>query len=186
MKREELEAMQLTKEQIDAIMDINGKDINNVKAKMDTVQAQLAKAQEAIAERDGQLETLKSSTGDIEDLKKQLESLQTANAEKEAEYNAQLETIKMDAAIMQHLTGQVHDEQLAASLIDRSKLIKNEDGTYIGLQEQLQGLKDTKKFLFKGTEDPKPATGFKFGTEPAQSAGSGIDAALDSAFGLEA
>lgn len=184
MKREELEAMNLTKEQIDAIMDMNGKDINSVKSKVDGAQVQLTKAQEAIAARDAQLEALKNSTGDVDQLKKQVEALQTANQEATTKYEAQMKSIRLDAAIKGMLAGKVHDEELAANLFDRNKLILNEDGTVTGLQDQLQTIQETKKFLFKGNEQPEKVAGFKFGTDPANAAGSSMDAALDAAFGL--
>lgn len=184
MKREDLDAMNLSKEQIDAIMEMNGKDINHVKTKMDGVQAQLTKAQEAILERDGQLEDLKNSTGDVDQLRKQVETLQTANQETAQRYDAQMKEIRLNAAIKLALAGKVHDEDLAANLFDKGRLILNEDGTVTGLQDQLQSIQESKKFLFKGPEQPEKTAGFKFGTDPAASAGSTSDAALDAAFGL--
>lgn len=184
MKREELEALGLAKEQIDSVMNLHGKGINSVKAKMEGVQEQLTKAHETIAARDTQLETLKNSTGDIEQLKQRVEALQAENEETAGKYTEQINEMKLNTAIKLMIAGKVHDEDLTAGQFDKSKLILNEDGTVTGLQDQLQAIQENKKFLFKATEEPGAATGFKFGTEQPKNTGQEIDAALNAAFGL--
>ncbi|KAF5038692.1 Phage minor structural protein GP20 [anaerobic digester metagenome] len=165
-------------------MDINGKDINTVKAKMEGVQAQLTRAQETIAERDGQLESIKSSTGDIEELRQKVETLQAENQKTVSQYDAQMKELRLNSAIKLMIAGKVHDEDLTASQFDKTRLILNEDGTVTGLQDQLQAIQESKRFLFKGPVQPEKTAGFKFGIEPAKDGGSGMDAALDAAFGL--
>ena len=185
MKREELETLGLSKEQIDTIMDINGKDINSVKVKMESVQEKLDKAHETIAERDEQLEAIKSSTGDINAMKQQVETLQAENQAAAEKYAAEMKEVKLSAAIKASLSGKVHDEDLTAAQFDKTKLILNEDGTVTGLQDQLQAIQTGKSFLFK-TEEAKDKTGFKFGTDPnSGNNNQGLDADLKAAFGLE-
>ena len=64
---------------------------------METVQGQLKDANTEIetlkgqvSERDGQLETLKKSTGDVDELKKQIETLQTENKTKDEAHAAEI------------------------------------------------------------------------------------------------
>ena len=83
MTRKQLEELGLSKEQTDKIMEINGADIENVKGelkeKVKTLEKDKEELSKQIADRDGQLDTLKNSAGDNEELTKQIAALQTAN-----------------------------------------------------------------------------------------------------------
>lgn len=185
MKREELELLGLQKEQIDAIMDINGKDVTNVRVKLEGALAQVTAAATTIAERDAQLENLKNSTGDIEALKLEVTKLQGENQVATEKHTKELAEMKLNSAIKLLLTGKVHDENLAAGQFDRSKMILNEDGTVTGLQDQLVTIQKEKAFLFKGEEPKGKETGFKFGVDKGTDQAGAADKALDAAFGLE-
>lgn len=185
MKREELEALGLSKEQIDTIMDINGNDINAIRTKLEQAQTKLDKANESITARDQQLEALKASTGDIEQIKAELAKAQADNQAAAEKYNADIKDLTMTSAIKSLITGKVHDEDLALNLFDKSKMILNEDGTITGLQDQLTAIQAEKAFLFKGEEKADKTAGFKFGTPSDEGQKSGQDDALRAAFGLE-
>ena len=74
MKRTELEALGMTKEQIDAVMKINGDDIENAKAvnaaEITNLKAENDTLSKQVKDRDKQIDTLKASAGDNEELKK--------------------------------------------------------------------------------------------------------------------
>lgn len=161
MKRKFLEDLGIEdKDTIDKILDENSSDIGKAKGELETVQSQLKDAQTEVetlktqvSERDGQLETLKKSTGDVEELKKQIETLQTENKEKDEAHKTEIKQMKIDAAIDAALTASKAKNNTAvkALLKDLDKLDLNEDGTIKGnLQEQIDALvknNDT-KFLF--------------------------------------
>ena len=65
-KRAELETLGLTKEQIDEVMDKNGKDVEAAKGSLAAVTAERDNLKATVAERDKQLEGLKVSAGDAE------------------------------------------------------------------------------------------------------------------------
>ncbi|MGN0464908.1 MAG: phage scaffolding protein [Lachnospiraceae bacterium] len=161
MKRKFLEDMGLSKEQVDQIMDENGKDINNAKGDYDNVKEQLKTAQSDISERDKQIENLKNSVGDNEDLKNQIEKLQNENKEAKERHESEMKELKLSTAIKSALGDSVHDSDMVFALFDRKKLILNDDGKVTGLEEQLKSIKESKPFLFKEEkqEDEKP--GFK-------------------------
>ena len=75
MKRTELEALGLSKEQIDNVMTMNGTDIENAKkvatAETESLQNQIDSLQMTLKERNKQLEDLQKSTGNVDDLKQQ-------------------------------------------------------------------------------------------------------------------
>lgn len=108
------------------------------------------KLERDLEDRDKQLEDLKGV--DAEDLQKQIETLQTENKNAKKTYEKELKDLQLTNAIKLAVAGKVHDEELAAGLLDKSKLILSDDGSITGLDEQLKALKESKAFLFKETE----------------------------------
>lgn len=147
MQRKFLEDLGLEKEVIDKIMAENGNDINKVKGDLDEVKNQLKTAQDIIKERDKQLEGLKDV--DVEKLNETIETLKKANKDKDKKYADELKDIKLTNAIKLAVAGKVFDEDMAAGLFDKSQLVLTDDGTVIGLNEQLESIKKDKAFLFK-------------------------------------
>ncbi|MBG9788541.1 phage scaffolding protein [Brevibacillus laterosporus] len=120
-----------------------------------------------IKNRDKQLTDLKKSVGDNEDLKKQIETLQNDNKAKDEQYQTKIKDMQVSTAIKLALSGEAHDPDLIASLLDKSKIEINDDGTLKGgLDDQVKALRESKAFLFveKQEGDSKPA--FK-GATPA-------------------
>ncbi|WP_368240510.1 phage scaffolding protein [Clostridium paraputrificum] len=168
MKRKFLEDLGLTKEQVDSIMAENGKDINEAKGDVESIKAELKTAKDTIQERDTQLEGLKKSAGDNEELKKQIETLQNENKTTKEKYEADLKELQITNAIKLAIADKAQDVDLVAGLFDKSKLILGDDGKVTGLEEQLKGLQESKAFLFKTDENNnnqnnQNTTGFKFG-----------------------
>lgn len=110
-----------------------------------------------VKEHETALEELKQSAGDATSLTEQIQKLQQEAKEKEVTYQKELKELRMNHAIKIALTGKVHDEELTAGLIDKTKLILGEDGTITGLEEQMKALKESKAFLFK--EEQEAASG---------------------------
>lgn len=169
MKRDFLETMGLTKEQIDSIMDENGKDVNKAKSDYDQVKKERDQIQSQLDERDQQLTDLKASAGDNAALQQQIADLQAANKQKDEEHKAEIKNLKLDAAIRSAIGDSAQDADLVSGLIDRTKLLLADDGKVTGLAEQVKALKESKGFLFKQTTDPEPAPGFRpVGASPQQ------------------
>ena len=104
------------------------------------------KLDEGIAERDKQLEELKKI--DAEGLKAEIERLQQENKAATEKYEAELKDIQLANAIKLAVAGKVHDEDIVSQLIKKDDLVLSEDGKVIGLDEQINSLKETKGFLF--------------------------------------
>lgn len=150
MKREFLEGLGLEKEVINQIMDENGKDINKAKGDFEDLKSQLATATETIKERDKQIEKLKEV--DEEKLKEEITKLQKLNKEAEKKYLDDLKELKLNNAIKLAIHDKVFNEDMAAGLFDKSKLILNDDGSVIGIDEQYENIKKDNAFLFKTNE----------------------------------
>ena len=174
MKRTELEALGLTKEQIDAVMKINGEDIENVKAvqtaEITNLKAENETLSKNVKERDKQIDTLKASVGDNEELKKQIETLQADNKAKDDAHAKELTQLKIDAAVEKALTdGGAKNIKAVKALLELTDAKLEDDGTIKGLSEQIDKLKadEGSKFLFNVEEKPQNQqtfTGFQPGT----------------------
>lgn len=171
MKTEFLKGLGLTDDQIKSVMAENGKDINEVKAKLDDSNTAKTQLEADLKERDAQLENLKKSVGDNEELKKQIETLQTENKTTKEKYEADLKDLQITNAIKLAIAEKAQDVDLVAGLFDKSKMILGDDGKVTGLDEQLKGIKESKSFLFKAEEDinlnnQQNKPGFIFGGVP--------------------
>lgn len=107
-----------------------------------------------------QLDDLKTSAGDNEALREQITQLQAQNQKKDEEYQEKLKDMQLTNAIKLSIGAVAQDSDLVAGLIDKTKLILNDDGKVTGLDEQLKSLKETKAFLFKQEEKPSGNKGF--------------------------
>lgn len=184
MKRKELEDLGLTKEQADAVMKINGADIENAKsvsaAEITNLQTEIEGLNGQVKERDKQLEDLKKSAGDNAELQKQIEQLQTDNATAKANHESEMNQLKVEYAVEKALTGaNAKNIKAVKALLDLDDAKLDKDGNVKGLQEQIDKLvsgEDT-KFLFnevqqsqqqqtfKGFQPGATSTGVKPGTE---------------------
>ena len=121
------------------------------KARFDEVNNEKKALETTIKERDTQLETLKTSTGDIEALKIQITELQTANKESGEKHAAEIHALKVTAAVDAALTGSKAKNLVAVkALLNLDKAELDDDGKVKGLADQiknLQGAEDS-KFLF--------------------------------------
>jgi len=138
------------------------------KHRFDEVSEEVKTLKGTVKENELALEGLKKSTGDSEALKKQIETLQEDNKTKEGTYQKELKELKLSNAIKLAIAGKAHDAELVAGQFDKAKLILNDDGTITGLDDQLKGLQESKKFLFKDESGEKKAGFNKVGADGQQ------------------
>lgn len=102
-----------------------------------------------VAERDKQLETLKASAGDNEELKKQIEDMKKQNADQEKAHKAELAQLKLDNAIDAALTAAgAKNGKAVKALIDISKVKLGEDGKLTGWDDQIKAIQKSDAYLF--------------------------------------
>lgn len=95
MKREELEALGLTKEQIDGTLDMYHKEHDPVQKELDTVKADLTAEQEKVKTHEGTIEDLKKDLeefkdADVSGMKQKIEDLEKDIKAKDADYQQQI------------------------------------------------------------------------------------------------
>ncbi len=131
------------------------------------------KAEQDVKDRDNQIEEIKKSAGDNEELKKQIEQMQNDAKESEQKYREELKEIKLTNAIKLAVAGKAHDEDLVAGLFDKSKLVLSDDGKVVGIDEQLKSIKEGKAFLFKEEQEPAKPGFHKVGGNPPEKQANG-------------
>lgn len=186
MTKEEFIALGLTEEQATKAADATKKELESYVDKQthEVLKKENTNLKATVKENSTQLENLKKSAGDNEELKKQIETLQADSQKKDQEYQAQIKDMSLNNAIKMAIAGKVHDEDLAAGLFDKSKLILGDDGKVTGLDEQLKGLEESKAFLFKQPDNTENnSAGFKFGADGNGATGANINDQLSAIFG---
>ena len=151
MKKEEFVALGISEELAAKAEAASLKELEGyaTKEQLNTVNAENKSLKQSVADRDRQLEELRKSSGDSADLKKQIEELQKANKEDAKKHADEMKELRLTNAIKLAVAGKVHDEDMAAALFDRSKLVLSEDGKVAGLEGQLKSIREAKGFLFQ-------------------------------------
>lgn len=117
----------------------------------------------SVSDRDKQLETLKASAGDNEELKKQIEVMKQQNADQEKAHKAELAQLRLDNAIEAALTAAgARNGKAVKALIDTSKVKLGEDGKLTGWDEQLAAVQKSDNYLFE-TKQQNNFRGFQPG-----------------------
>ena len=111
--------------------------------------------EKTLVERDKQLETLKNSTGNSEELKKTIEELQKSNAEQLKAHQAEIAQLKLDNAVDAALAAVgAKNVKTVKALLDLTKIKQSEDGALNGLNEQLEAVRKSDGYLFAEKEQP--------------------------------
>lgn len=88
-------------------------------------------------------------------------------------YEADAKELRLATAVKLALAGKVHDPDIVAGLLDKTKIELDDNGSVkAGLDDQIKALKTSKAFLF--VSEDKGAGQFQFrGTNPADRGGAG-------------
>ncbi|QTH44954.1 phage scaffolding protein [Cohnella sp. LGH] len=142
------------------------------KARFDEVNDGKKQAEKDRDKISAQLEDLKKSAGDAAELTKKIETLQAENKATKEKYEADAAALKLGTAVKLALTGKVHDPDIVAGLLDKTKIELDDNGNVkAGLDDQIKALQTSKAFLFV-PEDKGGQFQFR-GANPFESGGSG-------------
>lgn len=164
MKTEELTALGLTKEQVEQVFKINGKDIENAKAAKDKTISTIT------AERDD----LRSRLDTAENTLKGFEGIDPAKIQQELQtYKQTAEDAKKDyeKKILQRdqrdwLKGKLDEygvespfarKQLIAEITDETNGLKWKDGAFMGLDDYMKSAKEKDAKLYMTAEEKAEA-----------------------------
>ncbi len=177
MNKEELLKLGLTEEQVEKVLSANTEQLKGFipKSRFDEVNNAKKQVEKDLTERDKQLETLKNSSGDVETLRKTIETLQNDNKAATEKYNEELAKIKLAGAIDTALLGaNAVNIKAVKALLDMDK-IKLDGEVLLGINEQLEALKtaEDSKMLFKTSENKGNFSGVKPAEGNTDNSGSG-------------
>lgn len=125
------------------------------KSRFNEINAELKQVKDQVKERDGQLETLKKSVGDSDELIKQIAQLQADNKAKDEAHAKEIKQLKIDTAIDKALAdAKAKNPKAVKALLELGDAEIAEDGTIKGLDAKIKALTEAEdsKFLFDVTE----------------------------------
>lgn len=114
-------------------------------------------AENALKERDEQIDELKRCAGEQAALREQLGKLRAESEAAMERYEAELKGLRLETAVKLALSGKIHEgaEDILIGLLDKSAIELDESGAVKGgLAEQIEALRASKAFLFR--ESPQP------------------------------
>ena len=149
--KEKLIELGIGEELIKSIMEEQEKELKGYikKETFEEEQNQVKELKKQLKERNTQLENLKKNSGDNEELKNQITELQKTNVENEQKYQEQLKEFKINSAIenVAVKNGAKNTKALKA-LLNFEGITVTDEGV-IGLNEQIEKLKESESFLFE-------------------------------------
>ena len=149
MTKEQLRALNLTEEQINAIIEDYGKNYVS-KAQFNEKNDAYKQAKLEIENLTTDINNLSEANKANEALQSQIKELQDAATKREADYNENIKNMKIDTAITKALSKSgAMNETILTGLLDRTKIAIGEDNTITGIQEQITALKESDPYLFK-------------------------------------
>lgn len=149
MTKEQLQALNLTDEQINAIIEDYGKNYVS-KTQFNEKNDAYKQAKQEIENLTTDINNLSEANKANEALQSQIKELQDAATQREADYKESIKTLKIDTAITKALSKSgAMNETILTGLLDRTKIAIGEDNTVTGIQEQINALKESDPYLFK-------------------------------------
>lgn len=190
MKREDLEALGMTKEQIDKVLDMHHAEYDPVKNDLDTAQADLTAEKEKTATQEKTISDLKKDLGEFKDvdvsgLQKKIEDLENDIKTKDATHQQEISDRDFNDLLKESIAAVKGKNAKAITAlldVDTLKTSKNQKEDISAALKALTEKEDS-KMLF-GEPDPNPVgTGNLIG-QVRKNAPSADDAAMRAAMGL--
>lgn len=171
MKRNQLKDLGLDEDQIKAVMDLNGEDINNAKSGNDAIVEENNALKAQIAERDKDLKNLRKNAKDNEELSNSYKELEAKYKNDTADLTNKLNQTRLTSAVDRALNAsKVRDTKAIKGFLDMDKVKLDEQGNLSGLDEQIKEIRQTAPYIFdEGTkQNYEPNNGTPATTDPIQ------------------
>lgn len=164
MTRDEIKAIlpNITNEELDKIMNINGSDIEKAKGDTTALNKQITDLTTELSNRDEQLKTLKSQSTNSEELTRKIEELENANKTAKSNYDKTVAEMKRDYIVNNDIRdAKAKNVKAVRALLDMTKITIDGEKA-IGLKDQLDALAKSDAYLFDATEPTPPNVGGGF------------------------
>jgi predicted nucleic acid-binding Zn-ribbon protein len=154
MKRDDLIKLEIAEELVDKIMALHGKSVEKHKADFAAATTELDGLKTQLSEANSAIEGFKKL--DIDGVKAAADEWKAKAEQAQADAVAQISKLKFDHALDGALTGAKAKNLTAVkALLKADDLKLSEDGTIIGLEDQLKKIQSENDFLFE-SENPPP------------------------------
>lgn len=149
MKRNQLKDLGLDEDQIKAVMDLNGEDINNAKSGNDEIVEENNALKAQIAERDKDLKNLRKNAKDNEELSNSYKELENKYKNDTADLTNKLNQTRLTSAVDRALNAsKVRDTKAIRGFLDMDKVKLDDQGNLSGLDEQIKEIHQTAPYIF--------------------------------------
>jgi hypothetical protein len=146
------------------------------KTRFDEVNNEKKRLELDLRDRDGQLETLKNSTGDVEGMKKQIADLQKANKDAAEAHAAEIKKLQRDAVDNELLTAaKAKNSKAVLALLDAIEDTVDLDGYRTKRNEQLEAIKKSDSYLFDAKDTKRQVKGATPGESGNEDGDKGVD-----------
>lgn len=146
------------------------------KARFDEVNNEKKKFELDVKDRDQQLEALKNSTGDVEDLKKQIETLQADNKAKDEAHSAEIRKLQRESVDNEVLTGaKAKNHKAVLGLFDTIEDDVDIETYKTKRSEQIAALLKSDSYLFETKDSTKKMKGAAPGESGNEDGDKGVD-----------
>lgn len=140
---------------IELLVDSKDKPRYVEKQKLDDANTTIKDYKNQIKDRDTQLETLQGKVKDNEELSKEIETLKTDNSKITKDFEEKLNKQRFEYALDRALTGAKAKNAKAVKALLNTENIKLDGENLLGLNEQLETLKESDAYLFN-VENKEP------------------------------
>ena len=171
MKRDQLKDLGLNEDQIKAVMDINGEDINKAKTGNDEISKENESLKAQLSERDKDLKKFQAQIKDNEEASTQLQELREKYKQDTKNLTDQIAQVKLTGAVDRALSAnKVRNTKTMKGLIDMDKVKLDDQGNLTGLDDQIAAIKKTDGYLFDEGEKQSysPSNGKPAESDPVQ------------------
>ncbi len=160
MKKEDFVKLGLDEDAAKKCADASAEELKGFipKARFDEVNGEKKNLETAKTTLEGQLETLKNSTGDVDAMKQQIATLQAENKQKDDDHTAEMTALKISNALDTAIGGlKGKNSKAIKALLDMDKVTLDDKGEVTGHMDQLNALvkAEDSKFLFDTASAPK-------------------------------
>lgn len=190
MKREELEALGLNKEQIDKVLDIHHKEHDPVRKELEAAQEDLKNEKEKTSTQETTIRDLKKDLeefrdADVSGMKKKIEDLEADIKTKDADHQKEIADRDFNDLLKESITASKGRNMKAITALldmDALKASKNQKEDVAAALKTLMEAEDS-KMLF-GEPEPNPVGTGNFIGQVQKTGSNTEDAALRAAMGL--